>query len=76
MVARIRNNEKTELVITLSDKLGRVLAQQTCTGPEHAARKACTAIASRGRLEAGDLLRVTLPALEAAEATHEPRALD
>jgi hypothetical protein len=76
MVARIRNNEKTELVITLSDKLGRVLAQQTCTDPEHAARKACGAIACRGRLEAGDLLRVTLPALEAAEATHEPRALD
>ena len=74
MVARVKLNNGEELVVTLTDAMGAVFHRETCADGGHAASRACLAIARRERLQAGDLLRVTVPQPDGEP--HQPREMD
>jgi hypothetical protein len=73
------NNTTTEkdgskLVVTLTDARGAVIFQETCASGAHACNRAVIAFARRGVVEAGDLLRVTVPNQNGE--IHQPREID
>jgi hypothetical protein len=73
MVARVRQTTD-DLVVTLTDLVGRVLFQETVGDGSAAAQRATVAIAARDPLQAGDLLRVTVARNDGE--IHRPRETD
>jgi len=73
MIARIKPRAD-DLVVTLTDLIGRVLFQETVGDGSEAAQRSAVAIAARDPLQAGDLLRVTV-ARNGGEI-HRPRETD
>jgi hypothetical protein len=75
MAARTHEHDPDRrLVVTFTDGAGRVIHQETCGDGTHAAGRACFAIDQRGQLQAGDLLRVTVP--PEGEVHNEARETD
>jgi hypothetical protein len=72
MVVRVRNHND-ELVVTLTDARGALLHQETCADGHAASRQAALAIARRDPMQAGDMLRVTVPRVG---DIHQPRETD
>jgi hypothetical protein len=74
VVARTKQQDGEELVVTLTDARGAVIFQETCADGALAATRACVAIARRARM-AGDMLRVTVPQPDGSNI-HQPRETD
>jgi hypothetical protein len=69
MVAHVQNDER--VVVTLSDRTGRVMYRQTCHDGFIACAKATIAIASREELRAGDIFTLTVTAAANGEVHQE-----
>jgi hypothetical protein len=73
MIARIKPRAD-DLVVTLTDLIGRVLFQETVGDGSEAAQRSAVAIAARDPLQAGDLLHVTVARNDGE--IHRPRETD
>jgi hypothetical protein len=73
MVGRVWNRPD-DLVVTLTDLVGKILFQETVIDGSEPAQRAAVAIAGRDPMQAGDLLRVTV-ARDNGEV-HRPREID
>ena len=73
MVGRVWNRTD-DLVVTLTDLVGKILFQETVRDGTKAAQRAAVAIAQRDPLQAGDLMRITV-ARDDGEI-HQPREID
>jgi hypothetical protein len=73
MVGRVWNRTD-DLVVTLTDLVGKILFQETVGDGSEAAQRSAVAIAGRDPLQAGDLLRVTVARHDGE--IHRPRETD
>jgi hypothetical protein len=71
----VQKQDGEKLVVTLTDARGAVIFRETCADGAHAATRGCVAVARRARMEAGDMLRVTVPQPDGGDV-HQPRETD
>ena len=73
MVGRVWDRPD-DLVVTLTDLVGKILFQETVGDGGEAAQRAAVAIAARDPLQAGDLMRITVARNDGP--IHQPREID